>query len=112
MVEVTPACTGHVEHEHELVSDAVLGRAAEMCAALGDVHRLRLLELLRPQRHCVSELAAETGASLSAVSQRLKLLAHAKLVSRTREGKHVFYALADDHVRRLLDEVFEHADES
>ena len=107
----THDCHDHPEHEHELVPKVVLHRAAELFSALGDPSRLRLLELLRQDRHCVSELAAETDASLSAVSQRLKLLATARLVTRSREGKHVYYALADDHVRHILTEVLEHAAE-
>jgi ArsR family transcriptional regulator len=107
----TASCHGHEAHTHQLRSDEVVSRAAEMFAALGDPSRLRLMELLQTERHCVSELAVETGASMSAVSQRLKLLTHARLVTRTREGKHVYYALADDHVRRILHEVLEHADE-
>lgn len=86
-------------------------RAAALGAALGDTARLRLLEILLDDRHCVSELAEETGASMSAVSQRLKILASAHLVRRTREGKHVYYALADDHVRHILNQVFDHAAE-
>jgi len=106
-----PHCHDHPEHAHALVPEVVLRRAAELLAALGDPSRLRLLELLHQERHCVSELADETGASLSAVSQRLKILASARLVSREREGKHVYYALADDHVRHILQEVLEHAAE-
>ncbi len=104
------SCT-HEPHHHEARPDAVMDRAAALCAALGDTARLRLLELLLDDRHCVSELAEETGASMSAVSQRLKILAGAHLVRRTREGKHVFYALADDHVRHILNQVFDHAAE-
>jgi DNA-binding transcriptional ArsR family regulator len=105
-------CADHAPHHHEGRPDVVVERAAALCAALGDTARLRLLELLLDDRHCVSELAEETGASLSAVSQRLKVLASAHLVRRTREGKHIYYALADDHVRHVLDQVFQHATES
>lgn len=106
-----PSCSEHPAHTHTLVGPEVLERAAAFCAAMGDPSRLRLLELLFDGRHCVSELAEETSASLSSVSQRLKLLSQARLVRRTREGKHVYYSLADDHVRRILQEVFAHADE-
>ena len=106
-----PACTDHAAHTHALRSDEVLARAAVLGAALGDPSRLRLLELLLDGRHCVSELAAETSASLSAVSQRLKVLAHARLIVRTREGRHIYYTLADDHVRHILNELFDHASE-
>lgn len=107
----SPSCDDHPAHRHTLVSDEVLQQAAAMCAALGEPSRLRLLELLHQQPHCVSELAAETGASMSSVSQRLKVLATARLVTRTRDGKHIYYALADAHVRHILEEVFDHATE-
>ena len=104
-------CTDHPPHTHSPRPDEVLERAAAIGAALGDPPRLRLLELLLDGRHCVSELADETSASLSAVSQRLKVLAHARLVVRARSGRHIYYALADDHVRHLLNELFDHASE-
>ena len=88
-----------------------LERAAVIGAALGDPERLHLLELLLQGRHCVSELAAETGAAMPTVSQRLRILTQAHLVGRTREGRHIYYALADDHVRQLLRELFDHANE-
>lgn len=106
-----PTCSDHPPHAHTPRSDAVIERAAVLGAALGDPSRLRLLELLLDGPHCVSELAAESGGSLSAVSQRLKILTHARLVARTREGRHIYYALADDHVHHLLAELFDHASE-
>jgi ArsR family transcriptional regulator len=80
-----------------------------MCAAMGDPGRLRLLALLLDGSHCVSELTAETGDSISLVSQRLKVLASADLLNRRREGKHVFYDLADEHVRLLVQALLSHA---
>ena len=101
----------HEAHEHQLVPRRTLERAAAIGAALGDVERVHLLELLLAGRHCVSELAEETQAAMPTVSQRLRLLTQAHLVHRTREGRHVFYSLADDHVRQLLRELLTHADE-
>ena len=82
-----------------------------MCAAMGDPSRLQLLELLWDGRHCVSELAQDTSDSMSAISQRLRILFNAGLVTRERSGKHVYYSLADDHVRELLNQLFLHASE-
>lgn len=98
----------HVPHHHEPKSDRVVARTAEMFKALGDVPRLRLLELLFDGKHCVSELAQETGDSMSMVSQRLKLLCQAGLVTKARAGKHIYYALADEHIFTLLETAFEH----
>jgi DNA-binding transcriptional ArsR family regulator len=101
----------HAPHAHEPVADAVLARAAELCAALGDPSRLRLLTLLASGEHCVSELAAETGATLPAVSQRLSRLDRAGWVRRARAGKHVRYTLADEHVRQIVAQILLHAAE-
>jgi ArsR family transcriptional regulator len=111
LADVLHTCVDHPAHDHTLVDEAVLHRAVELFAALGDPSRLRLMELLQTGRHCVSELAAETESSLSTVSQRLKQLSRARLVTRVREGKHVYYSLTDDHVRNLLSEVFDHVHE-
>ena len=100
--------TDHDAHTHDLRSDRVINRTAEMFRALGDVSRLRMMELLFDGRHCVSELAAETGESMSTISQRLKILCQAGLVAKQRSGKHIYYSLADSHVFELLDNAFEH----
>lgn len=104
------------EHEkcgrsHVLRDDALIERVVTMASAIGDPGRLRLLELLFDGPHCVSELADESGDSMSAISQRLKILHNAKLVSRERDGKHVYYALADDHVHTIIEQLFVHSEE-
>tara|TARA_B100000530_G_C15868537_1_gene452398 strand:- start:84 stop:437 length:354 start_codon:yes stop_codon:yes gene_type:complete len=108
-----PECSAleHGAHDHQSQPAHVVHDAARMCAAMGDPLRLALLELLWDGPHCVSELAQDTDESMSAISQRLKILFNAKLVKRKREGKHVFYSLADDHIRELLNQLFQHASE-
>ena len=98
----------HAPHQHDPRPEPVILRTAEMFRALGDPSRLRLVELLFDGRHCVSELAEETGESMSTISQRLKILCQAGLVSRERAGKHIYYALDDSHVFELLQNAFEH----
>lgn len=78
---------------------------------MGDAERLRLLGLLLDGPHCVSELTAASGDSMSLVSQRLKILSTADLVTRQRVGKHVYYALPDEHVRQMVTNLFSHADD-
>jgi ArsR family transcriptional regulator len=109
-----PTCggEGHPAHEHQRYSDQTLAAAARIGAALGDVGRLRLLESLAGGPHCVSELAAESGDSLPATSQRLRVLLDAGLVTRAREGRHVHYRLADVHVSRIVDQIFLHGSEA
>jgi len=91
--------------------DAFLG-AARLFRALGDPARLRTLELLASGEQCVSALAASSGEGLSTVSQRLKLLRAEGLVTPRRDGRHIFYALADEHVSALITNALHHATEA
>ena len=94
-----------------LAPRAVRDRAARMLRAAGDVERLALLEHLAAGERCVSELVALTGDAMPTVSQRLKQLRTEGLLVSRREGKHVFYALADQHVRTLVHDILQHAAE-
>ena len=91
-------------------NQAVIERAAGMLRAGGDPERLRILELLLTGEHQVSEIAALTEAEMSTVSQRLRVLLKEELVKRRREGRDMFYRLADGHVETLIRNVIEHAD--
>ncbi|NVB42948.1 helix-turn-helix transcriptional regulator [Pseudenhygromyxa sp. WMMC2535] len=82
-----------------------------MFKMLGDEARLRTLEMLVDREACVSELAAAGNEQISTVSHRLKLLRAEGLVSRRREGRHVYYALADRHVFELIQNALAHATE-
>ena len=61
--------------------------------------------------HCVTELAQELDERMSTVSERLRLLRADGLVSRRREGKHMFYQLADEHVEDILRKGLDHSEE-
>ena len=93
-----------------MISEAVIDRAAGMLRAGGDPARLRILELLLSGEHQVSEIAKETGAEMSTTSQRLRILLQENLVSRRRDGRGIYYQLADSHVRTLIENVLDHAD--
>jgi ArsR family transcriptional regulator len=79
---------------------------------MGYQERLSLLFRLSEGAACVTELAAAEGETLATISQRLRVLRSENLVKRNREGKHVRYALADDHIRELISGVVAHARES
>ncbi len=82
---------------------------ADLFAMLSDVSRLRILMLLQDHEEvCVGDLAEWTGISESAVSHALRLLRAHGIVEARREGRWIFYALADEHVRVLLDATAEH----
>lgn len=113
---IEPLCEEPHSHRREArqpsVDEATLGRVAELFAALGDPPRLRLLALLAQGPACVSELAEDEQEGMSTISQRLKVLRSASLVRRRRQGKHVIYALADQHVADLVFNALAHAGEA
>jgi ArsR family transcriptional regulator len=84
---------------------------SQMFRALGDPERLRLLVRLAEAEACVSELAEHEGEKITTVSARLKTLYAVRLVKRRREARHVFYALADEHVLPLVRNAIDHAAE-
>lgn len=84
---------------------------AALLKLFGDGTRLQLLHALEQSELCVCDLAALLGMSKSAVSHQLKALRLAKLVKFRREGQIVFYSLADDHVKAIIDMGFEHLHE-
>ncbi len=92
-------------------SPEALERASRIFRALGDGPRLRLLHLLADGECCVTEIVQTLGEKFSTVSQRLRLLRGDGLVRRRRDGQHIFYALADQHVLDLLHNALAHAAE-
>lgn len=88
-----------------------LERAAALFRALGEPARLKLLVLLDHAEFCVGDLALALNDKLSTVSQRLKVLRTEGLLNRRRDGKHLFYSLADSHVSSLLRNALAHASE-
>lgn len=90
-----------------------LEAAALICQALADPARLRLLLWLAARGElCVSELVELEQQRLGTVSARLQQLHGARLVTRRREARHVLYALADEHVRALIENIVSHAGEA
>lgn len=83
-------------------------RAAELFAALGDPTRVRLVSALLGGELCVCDLAAVLGMTQSAISHQLRLLRTLHLVAPRREGRIVYYTLADDHVAQLFAQGMSH----
>lgn len=92
--------------------ESVIERAAGMLRAGGDPARLRILELLLGGEYQVSDIAELTDAEMPTTSQRLKVLLNEDLVTRRRDGREMFYRLADSHVETLIRNVLDHADPS
>jgi DNA-binding transcriptional ArsR family regulator len=93
------------------VDEAGLEKASRLFRAIGEPSRLRILSRLAQGEMCVTELAASEHESLSTVSQRLRVLRSENIVVRRRRGKHINYALADQHVMDLVFNALAHATE-
>ena len=81
---------------------------AELFKIFGDSTRIRILFVLFESEVCVCDLAEALHMTVSAISHQLKILKTGKLVKSRREGKSVFYSLADDHVRTIIAQGMEH----
>ena len=84
---------------------------AELFKVFGDSTRIRILFVLFEAEVCVCDLAAALNMTQSAISHQLNILKRNKLVKSRREGKSVFYSLADDHVRTIVSQGMEHIEE-
>ncbi len=85
---------------------------ADLFKHLSDPHRLQLFLLLADNESSVGGLAKQLNVTLSAVSHQLRQLRTARLVSRRRAGKTIYYRLMDDHVRQLVVIGKEHVNET
>ena len=94
-----------------LPTDAVTDATVRLLKGFANETRLRILCLLRDREVCVHDLVEALGMSQSAVSHQLRVLRDARLVSHRRDGRHVYYRLADDHVREMLENALTHGAE-
>ena len=95
----------HMPAEEDLFS------LAELFKVFGDSTRVRILSLLCNTELCVCDIAACLGMNLSAISHQLRVLKQAKLVRFRKEGKTVYYSLADEHVEHILAQGLDHVRE-
>jgi len=84
---------------------------AELFKVFGDSGRIKILYALFESELCVGDIALLLGFTQTAVSHQLRILKTNKLVRFRREGKNIFYSLADDHVRSIIDQGLEHTGE-
>ena len=113
-----PICGEECIHEEivekvdqELPCDEILYDLAELYKVFGDSTRIKILYVLFESEMCVYDIARLLNMTQSAISHQLKVLKQSKLVRYRREGKTVFYSLADDHVRTIIDQGMEHISE-
>ena len=91
--------------------DEYLYDLSELFRIFGDSTRIKILYALFDEELCVGDIAAILNLSQSSVSHQLRILKDNKLVRFRREGKSIFYALDDDHVRSILQLGMEHVEE-
>ncbi|MBQ8852220.1 MAG: helix-turn-helix transcriptional regulator [Oscillibacter sp.] len=109
-------CCDYIHAHEDLVekvrntmpSEDVLYDLAELFRIFGDSTRIRILYVLFEAEMCVCDIAQLLGMTQSAISHQLRSLKNARLVKARREGKTVFYSLADDHVKTIVDQGIEH----
>ncbi len=107
-------------HDHQALIEKVLKMSpgdemicdlADLFKIFGDTTRMRILYALWESEMCVCALAEYLGMTQSAISHQLKVLKQNRLVGSRREGKTVYYFLADDHVRTIVAQGWEHLTE-
>lgn len=97
--------------EETMPEETKLYDLAELFKVFGDSTRIRILFVLFEAEVCVCDLAQTLQMTQSAISHQLKILKQSKLVKSRREGKSIFYSLADDHVRGIINLGMEHVEE-
>ena len=118
MSQAVDTCEIHVVHREKV--DWIAARMPEertfedlaaVFKVLSHSTRLKIVQALSDDELCVCDLAALLGMSASTVSHQLRLLRTMRLVRHRREGKLIYYALDDDHVRQLFTAAMEHLEE-
>ena len=116
--EIIDLCEVNCIHEESvrevrrnMIKEAAAQELADLFKTLGDSTRVKMLFALMNKELCVCDLAAVIGATESAVSHQLRVLRTQKLVKFRREGKILYYSLADTHVEKLFAQGLEHVTE-
>ena len=92
----------------EMLEEEKFQRVSSYFKLLGDPTRIKIIWALYQHEMCVCDIAQLLGMTQSAISHQLRALKYARLVKARRDGKTVFYSLADDHVCRILSQGMEH----
>ncbi len=118
VAERIETCSCEVVHEGAVAAakavlppQARLAELGEFFKVLTDPTRLKVLYALGSGELCVCDLSATTGAAVSSVSHHLAALRRARLVKPRREGRVIFYSLADEHVQSIVAFAREHLSE-
>ncbi len=98
-----------VKKVKELMPDEeLLYDVAELFKVFGDTTRVRIICALFESEMCVCEIADVLNMTQSAISHQLRVLKQMKLVKYRRDGKTIYYSLADSHIQTIFNQAFEH----
>ncbi len=95
----------------QMPPDEILYDLAELFKVFGDSTRVKIICALFESEMCVCDIAQVLGMNQSAISHQLRVLKQSRLVKYRREGKTVYYSLADSHVQAIFNQGFEHITE-
>lgn len=94
--------------KNKMPQEEVLYDLAELFKVFGDTTRIKILYVLFEAEMCVCDIAQLLNMSQSAISHQLRVLKQAGLVKYRRDGKTVFYSLADTHIKAIMNQGLEH----
>ena len=92
----------------QMPGEETLYDLAELFRIFGDSTRIRILYVLFEEEMCVCDIAQLLNMTQSAISHQLRALKNVRLVKSRREGKTIFYSLADDHVKTIIGQGIDH----
>ena len=92
-------------------NEITINDSSEILKVLGDPTRLRIVMALANEELCVCDLSSLANVSVSAVSHQLRLLRGQRLVKYRKQGKMVYYSLADEHINNIVAAAVEHSEE-
>ena len=100
-------------HPHTLLpaqmpSEETLVKVADLFKIFGDPTRVRIIFVLFHLEECVRDIAQKLEMTQSAISHQLRILKQSRLVTSRREGKTIFYSLADSHISSIFGQALEH----
>lgn len=100
-----------MKRREEIPDESTLYDLADFFKIFGDSTRISILYAIDGEPMCVCDIADLLGMTKSAVSHQLKVLRTARLVTYRKSGKNVYYTLADDHVRDIIEKALDHIKE-
>ena len=94
-----------------LPDEDTLDELEELFKIFGDSTRIKILYVLHIKEMCVMDISLALGMSQSAISHQLRVLRQTRLIRSRRDGKNIYYSLADEHVHTIISMGLEHIEE-